>query len=595
MVNHTRQLIAKAAGTTLFIAATIVMVRWMSALWTYRNTGFDPTDEGYYLAAVTFPDAIAHGPTDFAYYLRPVWLLSGQTLGHYRVVGFILLVLASTCVAVSIGCLFEQRKKRLLVSVLLVPLISSISLYQYILWIPTPNYNHLNLTLMLFFVALFIWQCSSSFAGRTDPLGWLRHSLVGLLIVMIFATRATAAVGAALVFVVTTAFLGNSTPIRHFIRHIAGGVALGLVVHSLVTTSWPWATIRRWSTALELSALRRDHPASKLWETDFLKSDVLPWLWIPMCLVVGTVILRRTVRNAGWRLAVLWVACAGLVAVMWPHRPGGGLLITVDGASWWWWRLFIYAFILSALVVDRRDKYLLIGPAVALLAVVSSAGSANGIFRQIVFTSAIALSGLLLHLVMMISRDLTTSVRTVPHLLLLAMAVSVSGAGLGEALDLPYRTGPYRADAPSLQQMVDPLGDSTTPVDYGPFGTINVHPDSAKFVKWVAEVGSNLPNGITCVVNLEGGTPIIAPLLGIPPAASLWEIGAYPGSDAGAAQALENAPCWRSGPFVLIDSMDGDRRIAVPAELAGLCDPPFTTFNMNLAHKATIRASLCRP
>ena len=91
------------AGATSLVGL-ISAIRWATTIWHYKAVGVDNTDEGYYLSAVLFPHQIPHAPTDFAFYLRPLWILFGQNLPAYRVGGFLFIVAVSTILA------FELRR-----------------------------------------------------------------------------------------------------------------------------------------------------------------------------------------------------------------------------------------------------------------------------------------------------------------------------------------------------------------------------------------------------------------------------------------------------------------------------------------------------
>lgn len=592
------RILSTSAWLVLGITGAITTFRWAFALWRYRDSGIDPTDEGYYLAAVEFPSAVPHGPTDFAHYLKPLWWLSGRDLSNFRVGGLVVLLIVAGALGWATSTLFDESRRslRCLLGISAAVAIAGLLLYQYILWIPTPNYNMLNVVLTGLFAAILVVQIGQWRKSDTHRRSWQRtlaaiaaaFTLVGLL-----ATRTTVGLVAVIIYVFALVVFTRGAPLLPRVRPLVLGFVSAGIAHVFLTQSLPWTTFTRWRRALDLSSLRDDHPASRLWEPQFFANEVLPWLVVPVSAIVAVVVIRRLVVNLQMRLLIGLLASLAVIVAMWSSRPDGGLFAAQSGVGFWWMQLAILVMIVSWLAPTKWTAEYLVGPAIMLLALVGAVGSANGVFRQFVFTGGLAFAGLVVHAVILQHHSKSHIPVVLPTTILLIFALFTGQSGISSSLDMPYRMGPYRPNEATLPEMVDPITANTVKVDYGDFGSMRVHPASVDFISWIASVKEALPPSVKCIVNLEGGTPAISALLGVRPAGTLWDIGSYPGSDDGAAESVRRDPCWQEGIFLLIDSPDGDRAVKVPASVSSLCESPFTEFRMALAHNSTLRASIC--
>lgn len=597
-MTRVHRMLSTSTWLALGLTGAVATFRWSFALWNYRDSGVDPTDEGYYLAAVEFPSGVPHGPTDFAHYLKLLWWLSGRDLSNFRVTGLLVLLTVAGALGWATSTLFDdsRRFQKYLVGISAASAIAGLLLYQYILWIPTPNYNYLNVVLTGLFTAVLIVQIGQLRKEKMQQ-GRRQRTLTSIaaafLLVALLATRTTVGLAAVVVYgSLLTAFRGSS-PLRTRARPLVLGLILAAATHVLLTRSMPWTTVARWRHALDLSVLRDDHPASRLWEPQFFTDEVLPWLIVPVSAVLAIFVIRRIVGDLQIRLLIGALASPAVIIAMWSDRPDGGLLAAQTGVGLWWMQLAILALTVSLLAPTQWAPEFLVGPAILFLAFVGAMGSANGVFRQFIFTSGLAFAGLVVHAVILQKSSKSPLPSALPTAFLLIFALYTGQSGIASSLDMPYRMGPYRPNEATLQKIVDPITANTEDIVYGNFGDMQVHPASVDFISWVASVKEALPPSIKCVVNLEGGTPVISALLGVQPAGTLWDIGSYPGSDEGAAESLRRDKCWQVGTFVLIDSPDGDRAITVPPSISALCGPPFTEFRMDLSHRATVRASLC--
>jgi len=569
------------------LAGLMTALRWFTTIWHYRATGVDNTDEGYYLSAVLFPHQIPHAPTDFAFYLRPLWILSGQNLPAYRVGGFLLIVAVSIVLAIELRrwVVISRRALRVLFIALTSTSLSGALSYQYVLWIPTPNYNLLGLcVLALASSALLaiVRQQTNEVPLELSPrqFYWSSESWAGLVLFTVFATRVTAGLILGVVFLLFFLQRGMLQRWRSVLRNFILGIAAGVVIHSLLTLRPPWRSMQSWTQSLELSQLRKDHSSKVLWEYDFFSSHVRPWFLWAFVLIVAIKIVRLCVRSAFIRQIIALVLAVLTLVHMWPSRPSGGIPAVQNTVGWWWLRLVIYALMLSLLIPEKVSRKNFIGPAVAVLGIAGAVGSANGLYHQLIFTGGLLMIAVLVQIVILIHQSGWKLLVVVPLSLFLLVFASVGLTASRDTIKTPYRT-------------VGGMADSSQLIQYGTFGSLRVNPNSAAFVSWFADIKKVLPASTACVVNLEGATPVISALLHVRPAGTNWNLGSYPGSTEASARSLKLDTCWKTHPFLLIDAPTGNTTLPVPEEIQALCKPPFTTFELNTDHKASMRASLC--
>ena len=569
------------------LAGLIATLRWVTTIWHYKATGVDNTDEGYYLSAVLFPHQIPHAPTDFAFYLRPLWILSGQNLPAYRVGGFLLIVVVSAVLAFELQRWVEISRREL--RVLFVALTSTSLIgtlaYQYVLWIPTPNYNLLGLCVLALAASalLAIVRHQTNELSRDLPthrFRWSSESWAGLTLFTVFATRVTAGLILGVVFLV---FFLQREKLQQWwstLKNLSLGIVTGILIHSLFTLRPPWRSMQSWTQSLELSQLRKDHSSKVLWEYDFFTSHVRPWFLWAVILIIAIKVMRLCVRSAFIRQVIALVLAVSTLMSMWPSRPSGGIPAVQNTVGWWWLRLVIYALMLSMLIPEKVSRKNAIGPAVALLGIAGAVGSANGLYHQLIFTAGLLMTAVLVQLVVLINQSGWKVLVVAPLSLFLMVFASVGMTASRDTIKTPYRT-------------VGTITDSSQPVTYGTFGRLHVHPNSAALVSWLAEIKKVLPANTACVVNLEGATPVVSALLHVRPAGTNWNLGSYPGSTEASARSLELDTCWKNHPFLLIDAPIGETSLPLPEAIQVLCKPPFTTFELNTDHKASMRASLC--
>ncbi len=564
--------------------AFLACFRWGSTIWRYKSSGIDGSDEGYYISSVLFPNKIPHAPTDFAFYLRPIWLASGENLANYRVAGFIMIFASGTYLSLELIRWIESvspwlRRAQFL---FLLSLSSAGLSYQYSLWIPTPGYNLLSLCLLVCSATsmLTLARTSEFESPKSERIRWSPLATSGLILFTLFATRVTASIFVSFLFLLVWWLFGYLKNFTKLGFNVLLGTFTGLIIHSMLTLRPPWRSVQSWSHSLELSKLREDHALKVLMEFDFLHSDVIPWL--PWCIILLALflVIRRFVSNSIVRIFISLFGSILTVITMWDSRPSGGIHVMEIGVGWWWLRLTIYGMLISLIIPHQLSKKNILGIIIAALALIGAAGSANGIFRQLIFTSGLLLAGLTTQQLVIAKQSEWKFISFVPLAPIFAVILLLNYSASAEAIRTPYRTG-------------GTIWDNNEEVSFGRFGSMNVSPSSAEYVRWAEKIQESLPSGIACVVNLEGGTPSFAALIDVPPAGTNWDLGGYLGSNQSSERSLQIDSCWEKSPFLLISASSGTRVLPVPQEVMALCEEPFSMFELRTDHTASMQASLC--
>jgi len=443
-ISSSGQLAVKFLTFALAAIGMVAGVRWGWLLISHSSTGLDVTDEGYYLSAVEFPGAIPHAPTDYGAYLRNVWLLTGRDIPLFRIAGLLLIVCSSCLFSLILHQhqSFSSRMSKWTTITVTASIVLAGSCYQYVLWIVTPNYNLLTLVILLPIAGLLVRLLVP--ASGASPVGqrWAldsRHVGLGAGVILLFAVRFSAAILVLLVYLAVLAFVPARTSRRLSIRSFRCGLAIGLVIHLLLARRWPWTSAQLWLRSLELSNLRNDHPPSVIWEVDFFRSDVAPWLPWGITVLAFSIFLRILIRRNPARRAVSIAMAAIAIFAMWPTRPQGGVHAADLGVGWWWLRFFFYVSMAMTLLPERLSRRDLVGPTVMLLGVSGALGSANGVFRQMIFMMGLLVAGVVAQAVTSSHQGDQDATVFVPATGALCMILLIVLSSAGDAVEAPYR------------------------------------------------------------------------------------------------------------------------------------------------------------
>ena len=553
------------------LAGSVVSLLWIVELVANRNRGLDASDESYYLLTVEFPHASRAAATGFDSFLAPIWWLSGKSIGRFRIAG----VAALLAAVVAATWLCSRAIARLLgwsiraVAPCIAAGLAALTLSSYTLWLPTPGYNLVVLVSALVVAGL---TACLALSPVEESSGEGVRSVCARMEVALGCVLAIGVVAKAPAFAIIGVLSCGALVVAHgpklFILslwRVAAGFVLGLLFFVLITGS-PSEIARRFSRGLHAGGLLGSHGSVTLWETTAMHDVYGPWFikYLVGALLIG--LLWRFIRRDNVRLLITIAGSVVTAFAFGRGLPGGGPAALSGNAGWWWVRLSAMTLLWATANARGRSRMLALGPLVSLMAVGAAAGSGNGVVHEVVLTVGVFGVGALVHgLVVVSSRrarnesaELESAKRPAANLLPIALFFVVgslaSNCALRGALAAPYRLN-------------GGLNDESEPVDLGEFGKINVHPDTARYVRELQAIAKRVPaDARDCLVDVAGGTPLSAIALGVQPAASPWILGGYPGSNEFASYVLTGSPCL-SGPYILIQASSGQRSIAVPSWL----------------------------
>lgn len=589
-ISAVSRVASMATLTVTTAVAALVSIRWVVAIVAHRNVGLDVSDEGLYLSALEFPGQIPSGPSDFASYLRLLWLLSGRNIPLFRLVGLVCLVaiclLCGTMIARFSGPIHATHRRLLACSGACI--IFAGASYQYALWIVTPNYNFLTQCMLLIAGVLVagLVLSNAEFPSTAPRFSTLRHPLFWAYVVAtsLAAVRVLAGLLVLLVLVgiqiIGTVRLKPLEP-RERLRLAAYGVTSGVLLYLLLTRRSPLTSVQQWSDGTNLVSILQSHTPAAIWGLDFYRSDVRHWIPLGASWIALVGLSRFLLSNTTARRIVALVITIPVMWVLWSSHPIGGGAAAQFEAGWWWIRTVYFALLIGLLIPERLGKYSLVGPFLAVLGIVGATGSNNSFYRQIIFMLGILVMALFVQLVQHARTAGFRFLVTAPTCMALTMILA---AGLSAPRDA--QRDPYRLQGP--------LAINAERVDLGSLGVLSVSPPTADFLRWIQAFAPKLPTDVRCVVNLEGGTPILSVVLGIRPAGTNWDPGGYPGSDARAVEALQLDRCWESAPFVLVEASGGYRAISVPTFIREKCTaPPVAEGDMVINYPTRMTVRLC--
>ncbi|CAN5320566.1 hypothetical protein BH11PSE2_BH11PSE2_00950 [soil metagenome] len=180
------------AEPSLILAAGALLV--CTGLFTWASgRGFDLTDEANSLLLIARP---ADFPvvTDFAAWLRPLYDLFGGSIAALRLAGLVILTGSALVFGRALARFKGLSMGRAALAIMLT--IALAALWRYARWLPTPNYNLLNLAgLMLVFAGLL--------DGGGEAQGWrgrlISAALTAFGVVLTATNKPTTTLAAALV------------------------------------------------------------------------------------------------------------------------------------------------------------------------------------------------------------------------------------------------------------------------------------------------------------------------------------------------------------------------------------------------------------
>jgi hypothetical protein len=313
--------------------AVLSVAAWSTVVWGFWR-GIDLTDEGYYLNSISSPFLYKSSYSQFGFLLHPIYILVGGDLILLRLAGLLLLTSAAAA--------FVSTFLRLpVVSPALPPTArlvltlggSCAVLLSYSQWIPTPNYNLLNLfgVLMIFTG----WFRIFAMAGNAASGRWQRPMAIvicALGFAIVALVKPTTAAALAIGITAFTLPFGRRALMDVV---IAGSLSLLLVVLVLLAIDGnPSTVILRYRNALADNELAQSgHDPGSLFKFFDWKLGAEMLLGIFAAYLLG----RRTIQDGGMDrryIAVLAALIFAPIAVAFGTNTGVLSTATRSGIFW---------------------------------------------------------------------------------------------------------------------------------------------------------------------------------------------------------------------------------------------------------------------
>ena len=424
---------------------------------------------------------------------------------------------------------------------------------QYTVWLVTPSYNLLALAFSLIALGGLLAGLYPPALERSPTALWPPNggfTILGAAGVALTDVKGTAGMGVgALCLIAMVVMLGPRSALSAG-ASVGVGMAFGLILSGIVVGS-PITSARTISRYSEMTAIGDIYPVTAVWELRFLAEVVIPWVALVALASLAIKLAWRLIRRVEGREIAMAVCSIGTAILLWGDRAQGGKAAFADRAGWWWLQSAGWTLLFLTSLAPRRTRVLALGPLIALGGLGTAIGSNNGLIRQCALTAAVFALGVASQAVIVASSTGWRPLTLLPAAVFMLTAGYASLRQVPEALADPYRLGV-------------PVAANSTPVHLGDFGTVEVTPQLAVYVRGMQAIAPLVPSEARdCLVDLSGGTPLSAIALNSRSATNAWVMGGYPRSDAALAYLLTFATCIE-GRVLLIEAPDGERSIERP-------------------------------
>lgn len=260
------------------------------------SRGFDFTDESFYLLWANSPDNYFAGSSAFGIYLQPLFQVLNGDIALLRIANFFILFSASSLMFFQASLYLLPTKtagsvQRIL---LILPLAVS-SFVFFVVWIPSPSYNSLNLFELMILVSMVLVVVRNPQRKNYVSLG-----IIGATITFITFVKPTSGIAALLITAVFFTLLGLFK-LRNIVVVIGGALTcimftLGLFAingHNLLNFYLEGAKL--------LQTLDPNYELSKIFRLDFPIFTIVDFAFI-LCFVVFFFLLQFFVIQKQSRL-----------------------------------------------------------------------------------------------------------------------------------------------------------------------------------------------------------------------------------------------------------------------------------------------------
>ena len=524
-----------------WVSAPIIisfLVCWIILFWA-MGRGYDFTDDAHYLIWISNPFIYPWSVSEFGILWHPLYKLVGGDIRSFRLAGAATLSLSAAIFGWSIWRLVSQR----LHAALALPLILAItvgSLWNFVLWLPTPGYNELNLCgLMLFAagLALATPPIGSKIQCTTVPETVAKGMLSAFGACIVAFAKPTTAVGVGLLGLVWIATFRS----QRSLLFAACAAVFAVLIFSIVVAVLDGnlhAFIQRKMTGVQMLAIHSPtHGLASIWQSvadPVVELVTYPPLRSPMLIILVIWFCWANIalwagRRATWLVNVLSVATAtgiGIAAGDW--RAGGSrtpeYYIALIAPM-----LLLIAFSLALAIKRAFSKQRLpfaFAAMIATLPIIYSIGSGVSGIYQASQASVFWLSATII-LAAATPEEHRNRILAGPALFSAVIAVAIL---LGALAD-PYR-------------LPSPLWKQTEPVQIGALSSVLLVDQST--ATYITDLrGAAVAHGFkvgTPIIDLTGASPGTVFALGGEAPGIPWLSGGYVGSVAYVRETLSRVP-----------------------------------------------------
>lgn len=490
------------------------------AVVTFSGTGFDLTDEGYYLASIVHYAEFPVSSTQFGFIYHPLYLLVGGNIAALRI----------GCALITICLSFWLARDALAgIGGQQFALASGTSITSLTVlngWLISPNYNSLAVQAVL---TGMIGLCLILRANRSD---W-PSVMIGIAGWLAFMAKPPTAAALAVLILISLK-IGNALTLRRVA--VSGAVAMTLMLLSaLAIDGLPYVFIDRLSVAVkDGEILQGVAPISSIlffnsWPLSSWDRINLLALLAILTITMAATVSGRFRRVQSGLIIAFGVAFVAVASIMTLYQWG---LPDLFGKEVFW-RIFPFASalgaILGVIVTDwaalrrlfrRGDWAMLFSLALAPFAV--ALGSTVNYWIVAACASICwTLAGL---------RFAVVAGHAVAAVAITLMAQVAAAILLLMWIDHPYR----QHESLTSQKRLFAMGS----------GSLYVSADRAQYIEALrTAAGANGFRAGDRMLDLTGRSPGAVFAIGAVPVAEPWLLGEYPGSDEFARRALVRTSC----------------------------------------------------
>ena len=536
---------------TFIIMGALAIVGWLSF---YMNSGLDITDESFYLLQAQWIDNTVFNNTRFGHYLGIMMRLANHDISLVRILGLFLLAMGCISIAVTgtryIEAIHTAQHSRIRVAIIASIAVAGGTLY-YGWWLTTPSYNWFVLSCSLFAFALVfslsrILYRNSGQAPLINSFAiWIRCAAISICIVVCFFCKAPSSAALSLLVCVFLALNLHHSNLFGVLT-LMSIIGLSAAIAHLYLFE---GGVINYLTTIETSLYQRN-----LRDGGSQMLDVLPKFWdgfssipshslqtLPAAFLCSAIMLPlhivrkfRTLSPVLFSVIKRWLI-VGLIAVgafeLYEHDYLAMGFVFTGEALCALSCLVIWAAVIAPARYDRAlfdsasFRTLAVAIIVFLLAFAFSFGTSNPLLRQ---TSLTGVFYFLTILFVVTAFDLEANDNW-GVIIVSLVSLTITILVLSKTMSAPYRL-PSALSEQKFPIKVPINGkNAILKVDRATAEYITLLQASAKEAGW-------LPGNP--IIDLTGGTPAAALVLGGHPVGAPWILGGYPGSEATAAYLL---------------------------------------------------------